>query len=286
MINSFNIMNNDYNAVGIGLYLAASVLDHSCWPNATVVFKGKTLIVNAIENVKSFSDVRISYTNLLESTEARRKNLMEQYYFHCECEKCVSPDSLRDDQEKSSLVCEHCQEGCVPLETESCIGCDETPSAKRVVDYKRILDVVKNKAGGHPEPEEHCSDYIDQMSKVFHEHDKTYLDCLEMVYENHVAKRNFRGALDMCEPILKHYRRFYPGADVNIALMELKTAKLAAYLNELDLAERHFEKAKDVLRVTHGVNHPIMLEVLPRIKQDIVMGRKELADINGIKKSG
>ena len=41
LINSFNIMDDDYLPVGIGLYLEASVLDHDCWPNATVIFSGK-----------------------------------------------------------------------------------------------------------------------------------------------------------------------------------------------------------------------------------------------------
>ena len=41
LINSFNIMDDEYQPIGIGLYLAASVFDHSCNPNAAVVFSGK-----------------------------------------------------------------------------------------------------------------------------------------------------------------------------------------------------------------------------------------------------
>ena len=41
VINSFNIMNNEYQSVGIGLYLGPSVFDHSCSPNATIIFNGK-----------------------------------------------------------------------------------------------------------------------------------------------------------------------------------------------------------------------------------------------------
>jgi hypothetical protein len=41
LINSFNIMDDEYQPIGIGLYLAASVFDHSCNPNAAIVFKGK-----------------------------------------------------------------------------------------------------------------------------------------------------------------------------------------------------------------------------------------------------
>ena len=65
LINSFNIMNDDYQSIGIGLYLSASVLDHSCDPNATVLFEGKNLILRTIKDVKKFEDLRISYTHLL-----------------------------------------------------------------------------------------------------------------------------------------------------------------------------------------------------------------------------
>ena len=51
LINSFNIMNAESLPIGIGLYLEGSVFDHSCEPNATVVFDGKKLIVRAIRCV-------------------------------------------------------------------------------------------------------------------------------------------------------------------------------------------------------------------------------------------
>ena len=51
--------------VGVGLYLEASIIDHSCIPNANVVFSGCQLHLRAIENIQNFSEVRISYTNLL-----------------------------------------------------------------------------------------------------------------------------------------------------------------------------------------------------------------------------
>ncbi len=63
---------------GVGLYLAASVLDHSCQPTANVVFLGKDLIVRSIQDNGNddFSAVRISYTNLLNTNQGRKKDLM------------------------------------------------------------------------------------------------------------------------------------------------------------------------------------------------------------------
>ena len=114
IINSFNIMSTlEYKPIGIGLYLAASRLDHSCVPNATVIFLGRKLKVRCIEPVDNFKDVRIAYTNIIHDTETRRKDLKEQYYFHCQCFQC------RDDSctsfKKGSLRCPKC-EGAIPVD--------------------------------------------------------------------------------------------------------------------------------------------------------------------------
>ena len=50
-----------------------------------------------------FSDLRISYIpKLFERTEERRQRLMKNYYFLCECPKCLD---VIGDQTKSSIKC-------------------------------------------------------------------------------------------------------------------------------------------------------------------------------------
>lgn len=51
------------NCVGTGIYLNASVIDHSCCPNATTVFDGSTLYVRSVEDIPDFhmNKVIISY---------------------------------------------------------------------------------------------------------------------------------------------------------------------------------------------------------------------------------
>lgn len=53
-INSFTISNQEFQTVGTGVYLAASILDHSCEPNAVATFEGKTLLIHAISEIPKF----------------------------------------------------------------------------------------------------------------------------------------------------------------------------------------------------------------------------------------
>ncbi|KAL6260690.1 hypothetical protein P5V15_008213 [Pogonomyrmex californicus] len=49
--NCFNILDLDMNTIGAGIYLGASVMDHSCKPNAVVTFEGTTLIVRTLTDL-------------------------------------------------------------------------------------------------------------------------------------------------------------------------------------------------------------------------------------------
>lgn len=57
-INSFTVTDDDFNELGCGIYLAGSVFDHSCWPNASKHFVGKDLYVYATRSVRSIEEVR------------------------------------------------------------------------------------------------------------------------------------------------------------------------------------------------------------------------------------
>ena len=97
---------------GSALYLGASIIDHSCAPNATFISNGKEIIIRAIENVNSFEDLRITYIpKLYESTSRRREILTRDYYFFCQCLKCQNMDL---DAKKNSLLCPKCKD-CIPI---------------------------------------------------------------------------------------------------------------------------------------------------------------------------
>ena len=47
--------------IGSALYLAGSIFDHSCKPNAYPSFDGKTLVVRAIEDMPQFDFTKVSF---------------------------------------------------------------------------------------------------------------------------------------------------------------------------------------------------------------------------------
>ena len=277
LINSFNIMNDEYQSVGIGLYLAASVLDHSCDPNSSVIFDGKNLVLRSIKDVTHFDQIRISYTNLIDTAEMRKEKLAQQYYFTCKCKKCDDDQ----EEEKSVLQCPACL-GNVPLTLARCRQCQRQASDAELEEYTELKEEYKQKVirnvGGHPEPEEQCESFYSKFKGVFHPFDKTYLDLLEYLYELKINEQDFEVSLEVATQICQHYQEYYPKYDVNVGLMAMKVAKLSTYLNRMNQAEKYLDLAKTTLSVTHGSSHPLLSVTLRGIQQDLDMGRREMRD--------
>jgi len=272
--NTFNIMNDDYQNIGVGLYLEASIIDHSCIPNANVVFSGCQLHLRAIENIQTFSDVRISYTNLLDFTDVRKSTLRKQYYFDCDCKKCLEDD----EKTKKAIRCSSCQ-NCVPISTMICVKCGAKEDPVRKKKYLQLSQefedlVIKNK-GGHPEPDDQAGEFFTEMQPIFHPNDKMYLDLLEILYEQLLSKGDYRGTLEANLQILQHYHRHYPPFDINTGLMEMKAAKLCLLLDNLDEAKKHILRGKDILEVTHGKSHQLITERVRRLEEDLQKGKEE-----------
>ncbi|XP_028174963.1 histone-lysine N-methyltransferase SMYD3 [Ostrinia furnacalis] len=97
VINSFTILDIDMNSIGTGIYLAASILDHSCEPNAVATFDGKTISIRATKDLSclDWSQMRISYIDLMKTPYERQTELLENYYFLCQCDRCMDETQLK-----------------------------------------------------------------------------------------------------------------------------------------------------------------------------------------------
>ncbi|MFH4979104.1 hypothetical protein AB6A40_005813 [Gnathostoma spinigerum] len=94
--NVFTISDEDLRTIGLGLYLGLSRLDHSCRPDAFVLFEGRKAILRSVEpDQLVYSDeLRIAYCDLLERKAVRQKQLREQFYFECDCPRCTMDESV------------------------------------------------------------------------------------------------------------------------------------------------------------------------------------------------
>lgn len=57
--NSFNISDDDFQPIGLGIYPIPALINHSCSPNSVTVFEGDEVFVRALEPIPVGSEVYI-----------------------------------------------------------------------------------------------------------------------------------------------------------------------------------------------------------------------------------
>lgn len=89
-VNAFNILDEDMANAGMGIYLGASIVDHSFKPNAIATFEGTKLSITLIEDmpeskVVDWSKISISYVDVMDDPDYLQNVVFDQYYFVREC---------------------------------------------------------------------------------------------------------------------------------------------------------------------------------------------------------
>ncbi|KAH7639915.1 hypothetical protein DERF_015997 [Dermatophagoides farinae] len=89
-VNSFGIDCYDTDNLtidhrGCGLYIEASVFDHSCMPNACAAGDGLALEIRALRPIRPGDLIYLDYVQDILPKDQRIKHLEERYFFTCKC---------------------------------------------------------------------------------------------------------------------------------------------------------------------------------------------------------
>ncbi|KAL3501440.1 hypothetical protein ACH5RR_035889 [Cinchona calisaya] len=88
--------NNYYH--GVGLWLLASFINHSCEPNARRLHVGDHVIVHASRDVKAGEELTFAYFDVLQPL-SNRKEMSKSWGFSCHCRRCKFEEGLCHKQE-------------------------------------------------------------------------------------------------------------------------------------------------------------------------------------------
>jgi hypothetical protein len=90
--NAFRVILPDSTPIGLCFEPMASLANHSCTPNATIMFDGRHMTLRALNPIKNGEQIFISYIDFTQDRDERRQELMDRYFFMCNCEKCEQDD--------------------------------------------------------------------------------------------------------------------------------------------------------------------------------------------------
>lgn len=90
--NTLEIRNHDMDPIGLSIYVLESGFEHSCTPNADLVFNGTNLQLRAIKEISPGEKITINRIDLKHSRVDRQTMLRTKYFISCSCIKCTGQE--------------------------------------------------------------------------------------------------------------------------------------------------------------------------------------------------
>ncbi|RKP36183.1 hypothetical protein BJ085DRAFT_27159, partial [Dimargaris cristalligena] len=102
----------------VGLFpMIGHFFNHSCEPNCLLVSKDDGCVaVRTLKNVEAGQELTVSYVDLFQPREQRRRDLLVNKHFWCECRRCNALLSNSIDRFMDGLLCRRCKNGVMVFE--------------------------------------------------------------------------------------------------------------------------------------------------------------------------
>ncbi|CAI9297067.1 unnamed protein product [Lactuca saligna] len=96
----FSGKNGDYH--GVGIWVLASFINHSCNPNAKRFHIGDHVIVHASRDIKEGEEITLGYFDVFSPLKTR-KEMTKNWGFDCHCKRCKFENGVSEKQEMGEI---------------------------------------------------------------------------------------------------------------------------------------------------------------------------------------
>ncbi|KAJ6735776.1 HISTONE-LYSINE N-METHYLTRANSFERASE ASHR1 [Salix viminalis] len=279
--NAHTICDCELRPLGTGLYPIVSIINHSCLPNAVLIFEGKSSVVRAVEHIPEGAEVSIAYIDIAGSTMTRQKTLKEQYFFTCTCPRCIKAGQYNDIQESAILEGYRCKDdGCNGFLLRDsddkgfiCQTCGLLRSKEEVKRIVSEITAISDKELKYKSPgnqEEAISQYkmIEKLQmELCHPFSISLMRTREELLKILMEVGDWREALAYCRLTIPGYQRVYPELHPLLGLQYYTCGKIEWLLGYTEDAIKSLTRSIDILRITHGTNSPFMKELMMKLDE-------------------
>lgn len=273
VVNTFNILDSEMQSIGSGIYLAASVIDHSCAPNAVAVFEGTKIVIRTLKNLPTVDwlKVYISYIDLLNTPEKRQKELQSTYYFLCQCSRCLDVEELgyMTSSVCQNADCKACILGGARKKGTACPKCTETVSTETWEEITEISQFTEQQLDSMKDVAylDVCRICLKKQEGLLHELNINRVKVLDLGMESCIELGNWECALQYGQQLLEPFKKYYGELHPLRGIFLMKLGKIALFLEKINEARIWLKEAASILFVTHGENHPLIREELLQYMQ-------------------
>ncbi|OQV15635.1 putative Histone-lysine N-methyltransferase SMYD3 [Hypsibius exemplaris] len=223
--NAYAIQGPTNEPLGHGVFLSAAKFDHSCRPNAAQSYDGPDMLVHAITDIPTLEDVRVTYTALNQPARLRRKFLKEHYFFDCECERCNDPIH---DAFLQSIIC-------------SKNTCGEA------------VPFMAQRPGPYKCPD--CGTKIPGQIIASAESLMSSAESAIRLMEDRMGKGDFRGAVQLADPIFRRAAGLLHPKNFVISSMSLTCSSVYTSLGDANMAFTFSQNALEGTTFAYPAKH-------------------------------
>ncbi|KAK0576617.1 hypothetical protein LWI29_020596 [Acer saccharum] len=292
--NAHTICDSELRPLGTGLYPVISIINHSCLPNAVLVFEGRFAVVRAVQHIPKGGEVLISYIETAGSTMTRQKALKQQYLFTCTCPRCIKVGQYEDIVESAILEGYGCKDddcsGFLLRDSDdkgfTCQQCGLVRSKEEIKtiasEIKALSDESLNSTSCRNQ-QEVLSMYkmIEKLQrKLCHPFSISLMQTREKLIKILMEREDWIQALACCRLTIPVYQRIYPGFHPLLGLQYYTCGKLEWLLGDTENTIKSLTKAVDILRITHGTSSLFMKELLMKLEEAHAEASYKLSSID------
>ncbi|KAF5299334.1 hypothetical protein FQA39_LY02507 [Lamprigera yunnana] len=270
-VNSFTICDEELKGLGTGIYLGASIIDHSCQPNAVAIFQGTLLNIRATETMPhlNWDKVFLSYTDTLQKPEVRRKELMSNYYFICRCPRCLDPEECNI---MSAGACPNrdCN-AALQLGDQDITECDQCGTEITLEVKQQYKDVtefteiqLQNMKLAYLDV---CKVCLRKHQGVLHDLNIQHVRILDSAFESSIDFGQWDEAKQFGVALISGFKKYLGNMHPLLGLVYLKLAKILVYQEDLLEGRKYLKEAYHILKITHGEDSSLYKnEVIPLVQ--------------------
>ncbi|XP_072385972.1 histone-lysine N-methyltransferase SMYD3 isoform X2 [Diabrotica undecimpunctata] len=237
-------------------------------------FRGESL-PNSAELMGMYGRIYISYIDVMATKQERLQELEQAYYFLCRCVKCINPEPIIEMTGAAcpNSDCSNCIDSFTIKPDDECSACGTIISEEFIQLFQDVMDMTCMHLENMKETTflDVCKVCLKKQKGVLYKYNVKHIKTLDLAFDSSIEFGKFEEATEYGLQLIKSFYEYYGNVHPMIGLLHLKLAKLLLHQDCCADALSHLKKAKDILKITHGMCSSIFKEHLLPLYQDIMI---------------
>jgi SET and MYND domain-containing protein len=275
--NNFTIYDSELFPVAVGIFPSLSILNHSCMPNAVLMYRGCAVEVRALREIEEGDEICHSYVDSALPYSKRQMLLFERYFFSCKCARCLTEGSKEQnggegegERENRKILWpwQALVEDMVllvgdenPLCSSSLPFLSDLPLITYESVTKKFLEMKDHRRFSDLERHRILKGFADFFAKYLSPLHIHSLSSSQMLIESSISLSEWKDAIVACERVISIYQRAYPPSHPLIGLQIFTFGKILWNNFETERSLAMFQEAKKLLCKLLHEDDPVMTDL-------------------------